>query len=126
MPKAIQAGIDDAGMEYCAGGTMRHWTIITSRRGKAQHKLGGLPPLHQQNAMALILYSRHECGLCDEAIEQLELAGLADQLQVVHIDDDLTLLQRYGTRIPVLRHPPSDQELSWPFSIAQVEALLHD
>lgn len=76
--------------------------------------------------MGLILYSRHDCGLCDEAAEMLDLAGLAGQYQVVDIDTDLALIQRYGTRIPVLLDESSQQTLNWPFTATQVKALLDD
>lgn len=76
--------------------------------------------------MGLTLYSRSDCGLCDEAAELLELAGLSGQYQVVDIDTDLTLIQRYGTRIPVLMDASSRQTLNWPFTASQVKALIND
>lgn len=76
--------------------------------------------------MGWTLYSRQDCGLCDEAAEMLDLAGLAGQYQVVDIDSDLALIQRYGTRIPVLLDESSRQTLNWPFTATQVKALLDD
>lgn len=56
----------------------------------------------------------------------LDLAGLAGQYQVVDIDSDLALIQRYGTRIPVLLDESSQQTLNWPFTATQVKALIDD
>lgn len=56
----------------------------------------------------------------------LDLAGLAGQYQVVDIDTDLALIQRFGTRIPVLLDESSQQTLNWPFTATQVKALIDD
>ncbi|MDO9012399.1 MAG: glutaredoxin family protein [Gallionella sp.] len=57
------------------------------------------------------LYGTACCHLCDEAEAVLLSAGV----HTVHIDiaDDDSLLEKYGTRIPVLRR--ADAELVWPF-----------
>ncbi len=54
--------------------------------------------------MALILYSRRGCHLCEEMILDLELArpGAPPAFQVVDIDGDPDLVQEYGLRVPVL------------------------
>jgi hypothetical protein len=51
------------------------------------------------------VYSRADCSLCERLLD--ELAGLlgpevAATVQVVDIDGQAELEQRYGTRIPVL------------------------
>ncbi len=72
----------------------------------------------------LRLFSRPECHLCDELVTALEpiIRGRA-RLEIVNIDDDLTLKKRYGLRIPVL--VGEAQELSaYPLDAAAVEAYL--
>lgn len=49
------------------------------------------------------IYSREQCGLCDEMIAGVrELLGSDQDFQVIDIDRDETLQARFGTRIPVL------------------------
>jgi hypothetical protein len=51
------------------------------------------------------VYSRADCSLCERMIEELaELLGPegAAAVQIVDIDGQPALEQRYGTRIPVL------------------------
>ena len=54
---------------------------------------------------ALTLFSRHGCHLCEDMQNQLseylERAGLS--LNVVYIEGDATLEEKYGTLIPVLK-----------------------
>ncbi len=72
----------------------------------------------------LRLFSRPECHLCDELAIALQpiVRGRA-RVEIVNIDDDLTLKKRYGLRIPVL--VGDDQELSaYPLDAAAVEAYL--
>jgi len=64
--------------------------------------------------MALILYQRDDCQLCDLALEILAHAHAPD-FESVFIDDDATLEARYGIRVPVLRDEASGTELDWPF-----------
>ena len=60
--------------------------------------------------IALTLYSRPDCHLCDVMAGQLEplVRGRAE-LRVVDISSDLELKRRYGLRIPVLT--AADEEL---------------
>lgn len=60
--------------------------------------------------IALTLYSRPDCHLCDVMAGQLEplVRGRAE-LRVVDISSDLELKRRYGFRIPVLT--AADEEL---------------
>jgi len=57
-----------------------------------------------QRAAGWIVYSRPNCGLCEEF--QLQLAAIlgprAAQVRVVDIDSDPLLAGKYGDRIPVL------------------------
>jgi Glutaredoxin-like domain (DUF836) len=54
--------------------------------------------------MALIVYSRPHCHLCDELVNELEVwcqpRGLA--FEVRDVDDDPATRAAYGLRIPVL------------------------
>lgn len=72
--------------------------------------------------MALILYQRDDCHLCDQAIEVLAAARAGD-FRNVFIDDDEALESRYGIRVPVLGREADDRELDWPFDAAAVRAF---
>jgi hypothetical protein len=52
----------------------------------------------------LILYTKPDCGLCDEAQEAIDRvrANVAFDLRVVDISADDALAERYGQRIPVV------------------------
>lgn len=74
----------------------------------------------------LTLYSREDCGLCEVA--QTLLDALANDLgyryHTVDIDRDLTLIQRYGERVPVLAETHTGLELGWPFTAEDLELLI--
>lgn len=84
----------------------------------------------------LVLYSTLGCHLCEQAETLLQSLPLSAPLpiDVVDISDDDTLLQRYGTRIPVLGWEETStsevsgtyqcRELDWPFDAAAVLAFL--
>ena len=72
--------------------------------------------------MALILYQRDDCHLCDRALTVLAAARAPD-FDSVFIDGDPVLEARYGLRVPVLRDDARDIELGWPFDAAAVRAL---
>ncbi len=73
--------------------------------------------------MALILYQRDHCHLCDLALDALAQAR-APEFESVFIDDDAELDARYGLRVPVLRDVPGDRELDWPFDAGRLRAFL--
>jgi glutaredoxin len=53
----------------------------------------------------VVLYSRPDCHLCDEAraaVLSLRDEGLRFELREIDIEDDDALLQRYVERIPVI------------------------
>lgn len=64
--------------------------------------------------MALLLYQRDDCHLCDLALDALAQAR-APAFESVFIDGDDALEARYGARVPVLRDEVRDAELDWPF-----------
>ena len=72
----------------------------------------------------LILYTRAECHLCDQAIRMLDRAGI--QWRPVDIDEDARLEECYGLRIPVLRRPDSGFELDYPFDESGVQEFVRD
>jgi Glutaredoxin-like domain (DUF836). len=73
--------------------------------------------------MALILYQRDDCHLCDQALAVLAAARAPD-FDSVFIDDDPALEARYGLRVPVLCNQVRGIELDWPFDAAAVLAAL--
>jgi hypothetical protein len=51
----------------------------------------------------LTLYSRPECHLCEALLADLEpLLRADDHVEIVDVDSNVALTQRYGLRIPVL------------------------
>ena len=53
----------------------------------------------------IVLYSRPDCHLCDEAragLEQMRAEGLGFELREIDIDADDELLRAYLERIPVI------------------------
>ena len=73
--------------------------------------------------MALILYQRDHCHLCDLALGELAKAR-APEFESVFIDGDDALEARYGLRVPVLRDATDGRELDWPFDADLVRAWL--
>lgn len=52
-----------------------------------------------------LVYSRQECGLCETLLIELAQAigpAAAALVQVMDVDDDPALKQKYGQRVPVL------------------------
>jgi hypothetical protein len=74
------------------------------------------------NTQQLILYSRPDCHLCDEAIDMLRRIGIA--FSVKNIERDVGLIRRYDLRIPVLSRNDGTSALDWPFSEEQVREFL--
>lgn len=66
------------------------------------------------------LYGTACCHLCDEAEAVLQLVGV--HAVAIDIADDDSLLEKYGTRIPVLRR--AGAELGWPFDAEAVIRFL--
>jgi hypothetical protein len=62
------------------------------------------------------------CHLCDQALEVIQRAAPRLELVLVDIADEDALIERYGTRIPVLRQ--GERELGWPFSLLDVRSWL--
>ena len=78
------------------------------------------------NQAELLLFSRADCHLCDQAESLVNalLIGSPWQLTKVDIDNDPELKQRYQTSIPVLLRCDNQQALNWPFPQSRVRSLL--
>ncbi|KLD69998.1 glutaredoxin family protein [Xanthomonas pisi] len=74
--------------------------------------------------MALTLYQRDDCHLCDQAVEVLAQVR-AGEFASVFIDDDAALESAYGARVPVLRDARG-RELDWPFDGQRLRAWLDE
>lgn len=73
----------------------------------------------------LKLYSTSSCHLCEEATAILLSVGSNDfTWEEIEISDDDALIDRYGTRIPVLLNCRSGQELNWPFNRQDIVSLI--
>jgi len=70
---------------------------------------------------SFILYGTTACHLCELAEELLlSLQGESSiSFEKVDIANSNDLFERYGVRIPVLKHPDGT-ELDWPFSAEDV------
>lgn len=73
--------------------------------------------------MALILYQRDHCHLCDLALDELANARVPE-FESVFIDGDDALEARYGLRVPVLRDAARGIELAWPFDAGKLHDFL--
>jgi thiol-disulfide isomerase/thioredoxin len=64
----------------------------------------------------------HLCALAADLISQLESTW---DVSVVEIDivTDEKLADRYGTRIPVVSRCDTQRELSWPFTLEELECF---
>lgn len=51
-----------------------------------------------------MIFSRHDCCLCDEALSEVEGArsDYPFELEVVDVDEDPELAARYGEEVPVI------------------------
>ncbi len=72
--------------------------------------------------MKLKLYSTWGCHLCEQAEQLLLQAGVAGAVDIIDIVDDPAAFERYRVHIPVLK--VNEQELFWPFDLAQIQQLL--
>ena len=82
----------------------------------------------------LVLYSRQECHLCDQAqalIEQVLkeqlIVGSDWQLEKIDIDSNAKLIELYRYSIPVLAliNGAETTTLNWPFPPSRVRDLLN-
>jgi hypothetical protein len=78
-------------------------------------------PIGEFVMLSLTLYTTAGCHLCEHAEAILEQGGHV--FRAVDIADDLSLMEQYGVRIPVVKDT-SGNELRWPFDGTQLEAFL--
>ncbi len=73
-----------------------------------------------------VLFQTLGCHLCEQALAVIDASRRLDRaaLESIDIADDDDLLDRYGTRIPVLRRLDSGAELDWPFTSEEVARFL--
>ncbi|WP_394392713.1 glutaredoxin family protein [Shewanella woodyi] len=69
-----------------------------------------------------ILFHTDVCHLCELAAELLMQSAVKFESQ--DICDDETLVEQYGTRIPVLKQIDTNRELNWPFDIDALNEFL--
>ena len=74
----------------------------------------------------LLFYTTVGCHLCDQAkaIYQATLNPDFFWVETVDIANSDALIERYGVRIPVIRHEPSGRELGWPFGPEELVEFL--
>ena len=75
--------------------------------------------------MKLIYYTKYGCSLCDEGLQMLRHLPSID-LTIIDIEDDLVKYQSYLTRIPVVATSDGQREVSWPFTIEDIQTLLNE
>jgi len=68
------------------------------------------------------LLSTESCHLCEQALVLINRACPEAQVEVLDIGESDALIERYGSRIPVLCD--GDRELNWPFSLLDVRTFL--
>jgi len=76
--------------------------------------------------MELLFYTTSQCHLCDlaEALLISTPMPVPIPVDVVDIAQSEELVERYGTRIPVLRRKDTGRELNWPFNREQLLTFL--
>lgn len=76
--------------------------------------------------MQLLFYTTSQCHLCELAEALLVNTPMPAPIpvDVVDIAQSQELVERYGTRIPVLRRSDTGRELDWPFTRDQVITFL--
>ena len=76
--------------------------------------------------MELIFYTTSQCHLCELAESLLVITPMPEPVPVdaVDIAQSEKLVERYGTRIPVLRRNDTGEELDWPFTSDQLMNFL--
>lgn len=78
-----------------------------------------------QRTSAIVIYTRRECGLCEEAKAVVEpiatRRGLS--LELVDVDGDPSLAERYGEEVPVV-FVHGRKAFKYRVEPARLEALL--
>ncbi|EON90752.1 glutaredoxin [Marinobacter lipolyticus SM19] len=76
--------------------------------------------------MQLLFYTTSQCHLCELAEALLVNTPMPAPIpvDVIDIAQSEELVNRYGTRIPVLRRNDTGAELDWPFTRDQLLTFL--
>jgi hypothetical protein len=74
----------------------------------------------------VILYTKANCGLCDQACQILLNLAYDTPLRIdlIDITQNHRIHAKYMERIPVLAKPHTDTELNWPFAPEDVKIFL--
>ena len=74
----------------------------------------------------VILYTKADCGLCDQAYQILLNLAYDTPLRIdlVDITQNHRIHAKYMERIPVLAKPHTVAELNWPFTAEDVQFYL--
>ena len=74
----------------------------------------------------VILYTKVNCGLCDQAYQILLNLAYDTPLRIdlVDITQNNRIHTKYMERIPVLARPKIRAELNWPFTAEDVKIFL--
>ena len=74
----------------------------------------------------VILYTKVNCGLCDQAYQILLNLAYDTPLRIdlVDITQNNRIHTKYMERIPVLAKPHTEKELNWPFTAEDVKLYL--
>ena len=76
----------------------------------------------------LLLFGTSGCHLCEQA-EQIINYCLPNYfeltIETIDIAEQEQWQEQYAVRIPVLYHPETKRELSWPFDEAEVEGFIN-
>ncbi|MEE4378337.1 MAG: glutaredoxin family protein [Candidatus Competibacteraceae bacterium] len=70
-----------------------------------------------------VLYATEGCHLCEEA-QSLIQKTLGMTVTEVDIAENEQLMERYGTRIPVLQRVDTGIEIGWPFDSQAIRRLV--
>jgi hypothetical protein len=75
--------------------------------------------------MQLILLGTSGCHLCEEAA--LILAA-CEHINIENIDiaEQMQWQEKYAIRIPVLYHSETKKEISWPFTLIDVQTFVKE
>ena len=76
------------------------------------------------SAMIITLYTTVGCHLCEQALAMLQDLPMDVTIVEVEIADDERLMEKYGLTIPVIGVENSQQEISWPFSLGELESFI--
>ena len=86
------------------------------------------PFVYNKNMEKVILYSKLNCHLCQDAYMMLMEITLDIPLEIDLVDithaHNSDIHNKYFDRIPVLARPHGTAELDWPFTPADVKAFI--